>query len=409
VNVPGRGKVAERVLEIPEIAELEASTYRFQASEEVSQRIIEGAAAGIVLLDTAGRFLSMNSAARRLLGFQDGSAAAGALWFDCWSGAVRGKVQAAFDSAAGGKACAVDGTCCTAFASTPRLEVSMSVIRDPRSSESRVVAVVRDVTDRVLLEAQSAQAQKLESIGQLAAGIAHEINTPIQYVGDNARFLQDGFARLKPMLRLEALSTEFREDAEYLGEEIPKAIEQLLEGVEHVARIVRAMKEFSHPGPPDKTPVDLNRALQNTAMVSRNEWKYVADLVEDLDPALPTVQCVPGEINQVILNLIVNAAHAIADRTGGKTGSKGSITLSSRRDGDGVEIRVRDTGTGIPEAARAKVFDPFFTTKEVGKGTGQGLAIAHTVVVKNHGGTIRFETEAGAGTTFIVRLPVTGT
>jgi signal transduction histidine kinase len=138
---------------------------------------------------------------------------------------------------------------------------------------------------------------ELESIGQLAAGIAHEINTPIQYVGDNARFLQDGFARLKPMLGLDRVSAEFREDAEYLADEIPKALEQLLEGVEHVARIVRAMKEFSHPGPPDKTPVDLNRALQNTAMVSRNEWKYIAELVEDLDPALPAVQCVPGEIN----------------------------------------------------------------------------------------------------------------
>ncbi len=317
-------------------------------------------------------------------------------------------MQTAFDSAAGGNACAVDGTCCTALATTPRLEVSMGTIRDPRSSEFRVVAVIRDVTDRALLEAQSAQAQKLESIGQRAAGIAHEISTPIQYVGDNARFLQDGFARLKPMLVLDRLSAEFREDAEYLGAEIPKAIEQLLEGVEHVARIVRAMKEFSHPGPPDKTPVDLNRALQNTAMVSRNEWKYVADLTEDLDEALPAAQCVPGEINQVILNLIVNAAHAIADHGRGRTGAKGCITLSSRRDGDWVEIRVRDTGTGIPEAARAKVFDPFFTTKEAGKGTGQGLAIAHAVVVKNHGGTIRFETETGAGTTFIVRLPIAG-
>ena len=399
----------ERGFEIPEIAEREARIDPLRPSEEISQRILENAAAGIVLLDTTGRFLSMNSAARRLLGIREASAAVGASWFDCWSGAVRPKVQAAFDKAAAGKPCAVEGTCCTALASTPRLEVSMSVIRDPRNCESRVVAVVRDVTDRVMIEAQFAQAQKLESIGQLAAGIAHEINTPIQYVGDNARFLQEGFARLKPMLGLDRVSAEFREDVEYLGEEIPKALEQLLEGVEHVARIVRAMKEFSHPGPLDKTPVDLNRALQNTAMVSRNEWKYIADLVEDLDPALPAVQCVPGEINQVILNLIVNAAHAIADRPCGKACDKGRITLSSRRDGEWVEIRVCDTGTGIPEAARAKVFDPFFTTKEVGKGTGQGLAIAHAVVVKNHSGTIRFETEAGVGTTFIVRLPVAGT
>jgi signal transduction histidine kinase len=183
----------------------------------------------------------------------------------------------------------------------------------------------------------------------------------------------------------------------------------LLEGVEHVARIVRAMKEFSHPGPIEKTAVDLNRAIQSTIVVSRNEWKYVAEVVEDFDWELPPVRCIPGEINQVMLNLIVNAAHAIAPVVRGSSGTRGTITVSTRPDGDWAEIRVRDTGTGIPESARAKLFDPFFTTKEVGKGTGQGLSIAHTVIVKNHSGTIRFETEANVGTTFIVRLPIAGT
>jgi signal transduction histidine kinase len=143
-------------------------------------------------------------------------------------------------------------------------------------------------------------------------------------------------------------------------------------------------------------------------VVSRNEWKYVAEMAEDYDTELPPVDCVPGEINQVMLNLIVNAAHAIADAQHGRQVQKGAIAISTRRDGNRAEIRVRDTGTGIPEAIRTRVFDPFFTTKEVGKGSGQGLSIAHTVIVKNHGGTIHFETETGAGTTFVVRLPLSG-
>ena len=245
-------------------------------------------------------------------------------------------------------------------------------------------------------------AQRLESIGQLAAGIAHEINTPIQYVGDNARFLQNACAELAPLIDLDRAADDKRDDMQYLCREIPKAIEQLLEGVEQVARIVSAMKEFSHPGPPEKTAFDLNRAVQSTILVARNEWKYVADMVENLEADLPQALCVAGEINQVLLNLIVNAGHAIA--AAGKS-EKGVITVSTGHTNTWVEIRVQDTGTGIPMAIRSKVFDPFFTTKEVGKGTGQGLSIVHTVVVKNHGGTVHFETETGVGTTFVVRLP----
>jgi signal transduction histidine kinase len=284
------------------------------------------------------------------------------------------------------------------------LEASFSKIED--EGPLRLVAVLRDISSRKHLESQLAQAQKLESIGQLAAGIAHEINTPIQYIGDNGRFLDDAFRDLTPMLDLERQDAESRSDAEYLCIEIPKSIGQLLEGVEHVARIVRALKEFSHPGPIEKTLVDLNRAIQSTIVVSRNEWKYAAEVVEDFDWDIPQAHCVAGEINQVILNLIVNAAHAIGDANRNRGGGLGTITVSTRRDADWAEIRVKDTGSGIPEAIRSKIFDPFFTTKEVGKGTGQGLSLAHTAVVKNHGGTIHFETELGEGTTFIVRLPM---
>jgi signal transduction histidine kinase len=278
---------------------------------------------------------------------------------------------------------------------------------------------------RHLMEVQLRQAQKLESIGQLAAGIAHEINTPTQYIGDNTRFVQDAFVDLikllgeyekllqavkqkavTPDLLAEVESAAATADVNYLSEEIPMAIQQTLQGVERVTKIVRAMKDFSHPGGDEKTQVDINKAIESTITVARNEWKYVAELTTDFDPALPLVSCLPGEFNQVILNLVVNAAHAIADTPLVQQGGKGIITVSTRRDAEWVELRVGDTGTGIPEQARAKLFDPFFTTKAVGKGTGQGLFIAHNLVVEKHGGTIRFETELGQGTTFIIRLPI---
>jgi len=195
-------------------------------------------------------------------------------------------------------------------------------------------------------------------------------------------------------------------DLPYLREEIPKAIKQSLEGVERVGKIVRAMKEFSHPGPKEKTPTNLNKAIENTVTVARNEWKYVSEMILDLDPDLPLVPCHPNEFNQVILNLVINAAHAIADVVGNGATNKGKITVSTRRKGDKVEISVKDTGTGIPPEIRSKIFDPFFTTKEVGKGTGQGLAIARSIVVDKHGGTIDFETEVGKGTTFTIYLPI---
>jgi PAS domain S-box-containing protein len=282
-----------------------------------------------------------------------------------------------------------------------------------------------DITQRRLLENQLRQAQKLESIGQLAAGIAHEINTPTQFVGDNLRFLQDSFGNLGKAVDLlphllecasrsnadsellaQAATAIADADLDYLKAEIPKAIEQSLDGTTRVAKIVQAMKDFSHPDAGDKKPTDLNKAIEATATVARSEWKYVAELKVELDPALPLVPCLAGEVNQVILNLLVNAAHAIADTSAVTQGGKGTIGVRTKGDADWVEIRVSDTGTGIPEHARAKIFDPFFTTKPVGKGTGQGLFIAHNVVVEKHGGTITFETESGRGTTFIVRLPI---
>jgi PAS domain S-box-containing protein len=304
------------------------------------------------------------------------------------------------------------------------VEFTSRQIRDGEKVLGRVITF-RDITERRRLETQLRRAQKLESIGQLAAGIAHEINTPTQFIGDNTRFLQEAFGEIEPVLRacraadatqapslppaqlLDAIrASAAQADIAYLVEEIPKAIAQSLEGVERVTTIVRSMKEFSHPDGERQQAIDLNRAIESTITVARNEWKYVADLETDFDPELPLVMCHPGDINQVILNLIINAAHAIGDKVRDRPGHKGKITIATRRDADWVEVRVADTGTGIPEEIRARVFDPFFTTKPVGRGTGQGLAIAHAVVIERHHGTIYFDTKVGEGTTFVIRLPL---
>ncbi|MGA1984236.1 MAG: PAS domain S-box protein [Acidobacteriaceae bacterium] len=298
-------------------------------------------------------------------------------------------------------------------------------IEDHDGSISHFLALKEDITEKLAMEGQLRQSQKLEAIGQLAAGIAHEINTPIQYIGDNTRFIKESWGHLASLLaaaqKLRAELTAHTvsqavidtfdncsrvTDVAFLSEDIPRAIDQTLEGVERVARIVSAMKEFSHPGAQEKQAVDLNRAIETTVAISRNEWKYVADVQTTLDPNLPLVPCLAGEINQVLLNLVINAAHAIADASDRRTGGLGTIVLSTKRDGDWVEISVADTGTGIPEHLRDRVFEPFFTTKEVGKGTGQGLTLAYAVIVKRHGGSIWLDSEVGKGTTFFVRLPI---
>jgi PAS domain S-box-containing protein len=300
--------------------------------------------------------------------------------------------------------------------------LTLSPMLDRQGNFLGIAHVAEDITHVKELERQLAQTQKLESIGQLAAGIAHEINTPIQYIGDNGRFLKDGFRDLvkfaearrdsgeEPISGSAGVplpSPEMLDESvfDYLRNEVPIAIEQLLGGVDQVARIVLAMKEFSHPGPAEKIPVDINRTIESTVLVSKSEWKFLAELTTEFDPELPPVPCFAGEFNQVILNLIVNAAHAIADVVK-DSGRMGNIHITTRRDGVAVDIRVSDTGCGIPKANQSKVFDPFFTTKPVGKGTGQGLAIAYGVIVQKHGGTIHLESEPGSGTTFIIRLPL---
>ncbi len=274
---------------------------------------------------------------------------------------------------------------------------------------------------------QLSEGRRLESIGQLAAGVAHEINTPCQYIGDNVEFLDGSFRQLEEVLTAheellaaaesgtvdpthvaKVREAETSADLEFLREEIPKAIVQAREGVSRVSKIVLAMKDFSHPGSVEKAPFDLNRAIESTITVARNEWKYVADLETDFDPDLPPVPCLAAELNQVILNIVVNAAHAIGSLEAVARGERGRITVRTRCEDRCAVIEIADTGAGIPEEIRHKIFDPFFTTKEVGKGTGQGLALARAVVVDKHAGKIAVESEVGRGTTFRIELPLDG-
>ncbi len=304
-------------------------------------------------------------------------------------------------------------------------ETTISPVRDASGAIRNYVIVSYDVTKEATLEAQLIQAQKMEAIGELASGIAHEINTPTQYIGDNIRFFQESSRNIFDLLaKYEELTNALKKhedaaelitdidrlvqtvDLEYLIEEIPTAIQQSLEGNTRVAEIVRAMKEFAHPGIEEKAGYDINHGIQNTIAVARNEWKYVADVELNLDPRMPEVPCLPGSFNQVVLNLVVNAAHAIADVVGDGANGKGKIAITTRAADGWAEVRVSDTGSGIPEAIRKKIFDPFFTTKRAGKGTGQGLALVHAVIVDKHNGTIEVESEIGKGTTFVIRIPL---
>ena len=301
-----------------------------------------------------------------------------------------------------------------------------SPVFDHQGSVYAGIALYEDITEKKLLERDLHQAQKLEAIGQLAAGIAHELNSPIQYIGDNMRFLKDSLTDLTTLLHTydsawqklvdgKAISAEMaRElaqsrdeaDIDYLQEEIPRTIEQSLEGVHRVEKIVRAMKDFSHPGDEEKTLVDINAILQTAATICRNEWKYVAELETNLATDLPAVSCFASEIGQVFLNIIVNGAHAIEELLATGRKGLGKITLSTCSTGDGVQIRIHDTGGGIPQSISDRIFESFFTTKKQGKGTGQGLAIAHRVVVDKHQGRLSFQSEQGCGTTFIIDLPM---
>jgi len=287
---------------------------------------------------------------------------------------------------------------------------------------SDVTLEVAEAAARERLEKELQLAQKLEGVGQLAAGVAHEINTPMQYLGDNLLFLGKAFDKLAEHLNNTELALtqadpssldrarsaieadKARLKLPYLLKNTPKALQDSSAGVAHVSSIVRAMKSFAHVDGDEKTTGDVNQALRDTLIVAQNEYRSVAVVETDLGQ-LPMVMCFPGRLNQVFLNLIVNAAHAVADA---KPEAGGKISVRSHAEEGVVAVTIADNGCGIPKHIRDKIFDPFFTTKAVGKGTGQGLSIARSIVVDAHGGTLSFETEQGRGTAFTVRLPIDG-
>ncbi len=405
---------------------------RTRTSEELhrahikTRRILESMPSALISVDSEGRVVEWNQAAEQVLGIPA---------LDVW-GRRFDELEFGWDRVTIDRAISE----CRSTRQLVRVDdvrfkrpdgtdsflgIIVTPIKMTDETDKAFLLMAADITDRKALQCQLAQAQRLEAVGQLAAGIAHEINTPTQFVSDNTRFLQTAFPKLQNLLTryhqlldlsrtgpvaselvtdLEATIAEVEPD--YLLEEIPEAIKDSLEGLERVTKIVLAMKDFSHPGQQEMCMADLNKAIESTVTVARNEWKYVAEMVLDLDPSLPNVPCMLGDFNQVILNIIVNAAYAIADVAKNGGPSMGTITVTTRNIHGYVEIRVRDTGTGIPEEYRDKIFDHFFTTKEVGKGTGQGLTISRQVIVEKHGGTLTFETETGKGTTFIIRLPL---
>ncbi|QLA17761.1 PAS domain-containing protein [Desulfolutivibrio sulfoxidireducens] len=386
----------------------------------------------LVSLDGENTVTRWNRAAERMIGLTGGQTV-GVAFFDLDIGWDWGPVMAAVAGCRrSGLPVRVDEVRLGTAGGERFLGLTANPVPAPEGQVPGVLILGRDITQIKVREAMATHETKMQSIGRLAAGIAHEINTPVQYVSYNAGFLEGAFADLLRLietyraaigiLRQGAESGDLRRRAEildvvdqaereadlaYLAAEIPAAVANSRKGLRQVADIVRAMRQFSHPGGGEKTFFDINATLQDVILVSRNAWKDVAEMVLDLDPGLPAVCGLPQEMGQVFLNLVINAAQAIEETRGDRVGPAGTITVRTRREDDFVTINVADTGPGIPEDIRGRVFDPFFTTKDVGKGTGQGLALVYAVV-ERHGGEVFFETGLGRGTVFTVKLPIDG-
>ena len=418
---------AESILEIKSrqlyVANEELQKMAKDLNEQVERMgaILDNAAEGIITFDGDCKIETCNRAAERIFGYSTGEL-------------IEKQFSSLFKDFADDSCLAVLGSesqyaqaACEYLGvrkdgSEFMLEMALSAVLG--LDERCVVAIIRDRTQQKQLERQLALAQKMESVGQMAAGIAHEINTPIQYVGDNVQFLSDAFQDIDALLNLQeqlvesienaqptdSLVTEFKSlresaDLEFLREEVPQAIEQSKVGADRVSTIVRAMKEFSHPGVAEKVAVDINQSLDSTLTVSKNEWKYVSNIQSEFDPSLPSIMGYPGDLNQAFLNIIVNGAHAIEKRQQDGDKREGVLTIKTSATDDWLIIEIGDNGCGIPQSDADKIFDPFYTTKPVGKGTGQGLSITHSVIVEKHHGQIEVKSAVGEGTTFTLRLP----
>jgi PAS domain S-box-containing protein len=409
--------VRERTAELEREVEVRTVTEQaLRASRQRLKGIADSLFEGVLVIDKAGQLVFANGSARRLLAWP---AAPGDIEGHHLDEVLRLKADGrpVAYSASPWRLVASDGVTLRdddAIFDTPLCQGSLSVAYacSPVMEDGQFMATVISFRDiEILKQAQreALQSSRMASVGQLAAGIAHEINTPVQYIGDNLRFIASSVGKLAPVLSAAAQGADSFLGAakagklDYLMAEIPNAVDESLDGVAQITRIVQSMKEFSHPGTSNKTVTDLNRAIESTLTVSRNTWKHVAELDLALAADLPPVLCYAGEMNQVFLNLIVNAAHAIEASV---KPLPGRIQIATRRLGEMVEVTVADSGDGIPDAIRDRIFDPFFTTKDVGKGTGQGLAICRDVVVAKHGGRIEVDGRAGQGALFTVRIPI---
>ncbi len=299
------------------------------------------------------------------------------------------------------------------------LLATINPIIDRSGRKFGFLLLAEDITNRKKEQMQRFLSQKLEALGQMAAGIAHEIRSPLQYIGDNGRFLQEAFDSLAEMCdkikntitrteetgdKIEAEELKQlleKSDFDFFTEEIPKASEQIVNGVIRVSNIVRSMNEFAHTGDDVSGKSDLNEMLKTTLVVAHNRLKKVAEIETDYAQDLPGIPCGMGELNQVFLNLLLNSADAIAE-----TGKHGIIKVSTTRNGSELVVRISDNGTGIPEENKDKIFTPFFTTKGVGKGTGQGLPFSYRIIVERHKGRLYFDSRVGKGTTFYIHLPI---
>jgi PAS domain S-box-containing protein len=418
-----RHSVGGSVIIFSDVRSRKQAESALRESESRFRAIFESAAVGIVRLSLDGRIADCNRTFSGMLG-RTRNDLLGKEISACMDPHDRGEtVRAAGDAAtpAGAAGVEEERRYLHQDGSTVWVKQAKSFVCDSSGAPIFAIQVVENLTARKELEVSLQQAQKLEAIGQLASGIAHEINTPVQFVSDSVHFVRDSIADLLEVLRVHRVlfdaaasdfpteaanieETEAATDLPYLVEQLPKALERALEGLQRVATIVRGMKAFAHPDQKETRLADVNDALEATLAIARNEYKYVATIEKDFG-ALSPIKCHIGQLNQAFLNIIVNAAHAIGDVVRG-TDEKGSIGVKTWQKEDSVFVAISDTGGGIPDGIRHRIFDPFFTTKEVGRGTGQGLAIARSVVVDTHKGSLTFQTQAGRGTTFVVRLPI---
>ena len=396
------------IASVTDITASKKAEAELRQNEETLRKILEGIKVGIIVVDP-GTFsiLDMNSVAQDMVGMTRKELAGKPCGHIKW---LRENGEEYAESCNISDGHPVSAELRIARPDGRIIPVTKTVIPAVRDNRLMYYEVLFDLTQRKALERQLVMAQRLESIGALASGIAHEINTPIQYIGDNLTYLEGAFTDLVAALRrceqqAGPPASGMSQDLDFLLKEMPEALSQSLEGVARVTAIVQAMKRFAHPGSEEKTPLDVNKAIENTVVVARNEWKYHAEVLLDLDPALEFFPCFAGDFNQVVLNMLINAAHAVNEKYKDRT-EKGLIRIRTEKEGEFLKVVISDTGCGIPAQNLHRIYDPFFTTKEVGKGTGQGLAIAHDIVVDKHGGTIDVESEEGEGTTFTLRFPL---